>query len=146
MALIQPRTGLSKFTRNSQKFKKVGKNIGIHQDKPRSALIETKEDAEAAAQALAPEDGLQELRKNQRKYIVPGTGEERLLFDFQEDGVNWMLGCWRRNRGCILADEMGLGKTVQTSVFFLVERFDRRGTEPFELFRSEFCQNSGTSA
>ena len=106
-------------------------------------MIETKEDAEAAAQALAPEDGLQELRKNQRKYIVPGTGEERLLFDFQEDGVNWMLGCWRRNRGCILADEMGLGKTVQTSVFFLVERFDRRGTEPFELFRSEFGQNSG---
>ena len=28
----------------------------------------------------------------------------------------------------------------------LVERFDRRGTEPFELFRSEFGQNSGTSA
>ena len=24
----------------------------------------------------------------------------------------------------------------------LVERFDRRGTEPFELFRSEFGQNS----
>ena len=28
----------------------------------------------------------------------------------------------------------------------LVERFDRRGTEPFELFTSEFGQNSGTSA
>ena len=26
----------------------------------------------------------------------------------------------------------------------LVERFDRRGIEPFELFRSEFGQNSGT--
>ena len=25
----------------------------------------------------------------------------------------------------------------------LVERFDRRGTEPFEFFRSEFGQNSG---
>ena len=25
----------------------------------------------------------------------------------------------------------------------LVERFDRRGTEPFELFRSEFGQDSG---
>ena len=24
-----------------------------------------------------------------------------------------------------------------------VERFDRRGTEPFELFRSEFAQNPG---
>ena len=28
----------------------------------------------------------------------------------------------------------------------LVEGFDRRGTEPFELFRSEFGQNLGTSA
>ena len=31
-------------------------------------------------------------------------------------------------------------------VHHLVERFDRRGTEPFELFRSEFGQNSGASA
>ena len=28
------------------------------------------------------------------------------------------------------------------NVFVWVERFDRRGTEPFELFRSEFGQNS----
>ena len=28
------------------------------------------------------------------------------------------------------------------AVPLLVERFDRRGTEPFELFRSEFGQNS----
>ena len=28
------------------------------------------------------------------------------------------------------------------AVYFRVERFDRRGTEPFELFRSEFGQNS----
>ena len=29
-----------------------------------------------------------------------------------------------------------------TDVVGLVERFDRRGTEPFELFRSEFGQHS----
>ena len=33
-----------------------------------------------------------------------------------------------------------------TAAQLLVERFDRRGTEPFELFRSEVGQNSGTSA
>ena len=30
----------------------------------------------------------------------------------------------------------------EKEVASLVERFDRRGTEPFELFRSEFGQNS----
>ena len=34
------------------------------------------------------------------------------------------------------------GSGAAAPVAALVERFDRRGTEPFELFRSEFGQNS----
>ena len=33
-------------------------------------------------------------------------------------------------------------KLPPVPVYILVERFDRRGTEPFELFRSEFGKNS----
>ena len=35
----------------------------------------------------------------------------------------------------------GGGSGKREAVPDLVERFDRRGTEPFELFRSEFGQN-----
>jgi len=40
------------------------------------------------------------------------------------------------------AQDRFLGAGKQVAVEILVERFDRRGTEPFELFRSEFGQNS----
>ena len=36
----------------------------------------------------------------------------------------------------------GMLSSVASGVGTLVEGFDRRGTEPFELFRSEFGQNS----
>ena len=42
------------------------------------------------------------------------------------------------------AFRMWLPEATYQAVMNLVERFDRRGTEPFELFRSEFGQNSGT--
>ena len=35
------------------------------------------------------------------------------LFDYQLDGVNWLLKNWLSERNSILADEMGLGKTIQ---------------------------------
>ena len=38
--------------------------------------------------------------------------------------------------------ESGLIVRPSLSLRPLIERFDRRGTEPFELFRSEFGQNS----
>ena len=38
------------------------------------------------------------------------------IFDFQKEGISWLLYNWSQARGCILADEMGLGKTVQTAV------------------------------
>jgi chromodomain-helicase-DNA-binding protein 7 len=39
------------------------------------------------------------------------------LFDYQLEGLNWLLYCWHHQRNCILADEMGLGKTVQAITF-----------------------------
>ena len=36
------------------------------------------------------------------------------LFEYQMDGVNWMLDAWSNQRNFILADEMGLGKTIQS--------------------------------
>ena len=38
------------------------------------------------------------------------------IFDFQREGIQWLLYNWLQGRGSILADEMGLGKTVQTSI------------------------------
>lgn len=43
---------------------------------------------------------------------IPITVYHRLL-DFQQEGVQWLLGLHLRRQGGILGDEMGLGKTVQ---------------------------------
>ena len=44
---------------------------------------------------------------------------------------------------CRQIEEKGLvGRAIKQCVEDLVERFGRRGTEPNELFRSEFGQNS----
>ncbi|KAH0785021.1 F/Y-rich N-terminus family protein [Histomonas meleagridis] len=39
------------------------------------------------------------------------------LFEYQLEGLNWLLFCWYNRKNCILADEMGLGKTVQAIAF-----------------------------
>lgn len=44
--------------------------------------------------------------------VIPATVYHRLL-DFQQEGVQWLLGLHLRRHGGILGDEMGLGKTVQ---------------------------------
>ena len=41
----------------------------------------------------------------------------RKLFNYQEEGLNWLIFCWYNRRNCILADEMGLGKTIQAVAF-----------------------------
>ena len=41
----------------------------------------------------------------------------RKLFDYQQEGLNWLIYCWYNRRNCILADEMGLGKTIQAVSF-----------------------------
>lgn len=46
--------------------------------------------------------------------ISPVYKGGRKLFDYQLEGLNWMLDIWSNGSNGILADEMGLGKTVQT--------------------------------
>ena len=48
--------------------------------------------------------------------LVPENEPPFRIFDFQKEGISWLLYNWSQARGCILADEMGLGKTVQTAV------------------------------
>lgn len=35
------------------------------------------------------------------------------LFEYQREGVEWMLKLWQEGHGGVLGDEMGLGKTIQ---------------------------------
>ena len=48
--------------------------------------------------------------------LVPSGEPPFRIFDFQKEGISWLLYNWSQGRGCMLADEMGLGKTVQTAV------------------------------
>ncbi|EER10272.1 chromodomain helicase dna binding protein, putative, partial [Perkinsus marinus ATCC 50983] len=57
---------------------------------------------------------VQKDKDGSNKYVYKPT--EDTLFDFQIEGVQWLLYNWSQRRGSILADEMGLGKTVQSSV------------------------------
>lgn len=41
----------------------------------------------------------------------------RTLRQYQVEGLNWMITCFKAQRSSILADEMGLGKTVQVVSF-----------------------------
>lgn len=41
----------------------------------------------------------------------------RTLREYQVEGLNWMISCFKAQRSSILADEMGLGKTVQVVSF-----------------------------
>lgn len=53
-----------------------------------------------------------------RHYPVSSTYKgNRKLFDYQLEGLNWMLDLWSKGNNGILADEMGLGKTVQSMAF-----------------------------
>ena len=50
------------------------------------------------------------------EYGNRNSGPALTLFEFQKEGVSWLLFNWLQGRGSVLADEMGLGKTVQTVV------------------------------
>lgn len=43
--------------------------------------------------------------------------ENKLLRDYQKDGVKWLYTLYKCDLGGILADEMGLGKTLQAIIF-----------------------------
>lgn len=43
--------------------------------------------------------------------------DEKILRDYQKDGVKWLNTIYKCDLGAILADEMGLGKSLQTITF-----------------------------
>ena len=43
--------------------------------------------------------------------------DEKILRDYQKDGVKWLYTLYKCDLGGILADEMGLGKSIQTIMF-----------------------------
>jgi len=49
---------------------------------------------------------------------IVGTGAIGLtMYDYQLEGMTWMLNQHRQGVGGILGDEMGLGKTLQVIAF-----------------------------
>lgn len=56
-------------------------------------------------------DGKPKKLEKQPSYI------EGTLYDYQLDGLSWLINCYNNGNNGILADEMGLGKTIQTLNF-----------------------------
>ncbi|TVU36285.1 hypothetical protein EJB05_18215, partial [Eragrostis curvula] len=49
--------------------------------------------------------------------VIPEEVQNGALYDYQLQGLQWMLDNFKTKRNIILADEMGLGKTVQVVCF-----------------------------
>ncbi len=62
-----------------------------------------------------------EFITNFKKYkdleIEFDKNDEKILRDYQKDGVKWLNTIYKCDLGGILADEMGLGKSIQTIMF-----------------------------
>ena len=62
-----------------------------------------------------------EFITNFKKYkdseIKFDKNDEKILRDYQKDGVKWLNTIYKCDLGGILADEMGLGKSIQTIMF-----------------------------
>lgn len=52
------------------------------------------------------------------------------LFEYQKEGVEWMLKLWDEGNGGVLGDEMGLGKTVQIVAFLSALQISGKLDEP----------------
>lgn len=52
------------------------------------------------------------------------------LFDYQREGVEWMLQLWETGNGGVLGDEMGLGKTVQVVALLAALQISGKLDEP----------------
>ncbi|AFM98936.1 superfamily II DNA/RNA helicase [Encephalitozoon hellem ATCC 50504] len=65
------------------------------------------------------EEHLKKESKIRQGFSVPGFLWDT-LFEYQKDGVEWMLKLYKEEKGGVLADDMGLGKTVQMIVFLSV--------------------------
>ncbi len=58
-----------------------------------------------------------EYRSAEWEITKPGASFQGTLFNYQQEGVNWLSYLYRSGFSGLLADEMGLGKTVQVIAF-----------------------------
>ncbi|KAF5833766.1 P-loop containing nucleoside triphosphate hydrolase protein [Dunaliella salina] len=60
-----------------------------------------------------PPPPTQPVKFDAKTYQMPTFKNSRVLRDYQETAVRWMVSNYMANRNCMLGDEMGLGKTAQ---------------------------------
>ncbi|XP_041475305.1 DNA excision repair protein ERCC-6-like 2 [Lytechinus variegatus] len=70
---------------------------------------------------------------------VPGT-INRYLREYQREGIKFLFGHYKNDRGAILGDDMGLGKTVQVIAFIAAVLGMTGGREDLERRLPEFLQ------
>ena len=72
-------------------------------------------------QEISTNASFDEFIKNFKTYknakVKFSQEEDKLLRDYQKDGVKWLYTIYKCDLGGILADEMGLGKTLQAIIF-----------------------------
>lgn len=57
------------------------------------------------------------FKRYKNKSVSFDKDDEKILRDYQKDGVKWLNTIYKCDLGGILADEMGLGKSLQTITF-----------------------------
>ena len=63
------------------------------------------------------ENFINNFKKYQNSEIKFSKEDEKILRNYQKDGVKWLYTLYKCDLGGILADEMGLGKSIQTISF-----------------------------
>jgi len=91
-----------------------------------SAYVESSLNALDGIDVDAPPDWIKKAREQNRKIelepVYIGKPLEKMLRDYQKEGVYWLRFLERSGFCGILADEMGLGKTVQTLTWLQLPR------------------------
>lgn len=60
---------------------------------------------------------IENFKTYKKANVLFNKEEEKLLRDYQKEGVKWLYTIYKCDLGGILADEMGLGKTLQAIIF-----------------------------
>ena len=66
-----------------------------------------------------------EYRSAEWETTKPGASFQGTLFNYQQQGVDWLSYLYRSGFSGLLADEMGLGKTVQVIAFLSTLQFQK---------------------
>lgn len=125
--------GMSKVMNDLDISKKELQNETIEISKYKSLEIES---MNTEYEFIKLDDSLQKLIGKFKTYkdlkIKFSKEEKKLLRDYQQIGVKWMLTLASCNFGGILADEMGLGKSLQT-IKYIEKRIDEDNIRKFMI-------------